>query len=276
MHKGILHIYRNTPLGREFLYQSIFFSQKVNTPLYIYIPKYKNFNMYFEDRVVSVSLEPSYFRDSKRAKERVQKILKEKNAVANFIEPKEFTASTLPDLPVDFSFMTSPRTISIPFSKFQIGRIGKVVRNILLCSQFPVILPSYCFKEWSKVVVMFGGSKNAVNAFKVGYYIAKRTNDPLYLFTQQENNRPLSYYEAILKQKGLEEELKSVKEWLFFKEGDFSDNLFEIPSDSLVIIGLFGHGIIKNFVFGSKMEIVQRELPNNLVVVGPHFKEFFV
>ncbi len=276
MHKGILHIYKNTPLGREFLYQSIFFSQKVNTPLYIYIPQYRNFNMYFEDRVVSISLEPSYFRAPKKAKDRVQKILKEKNATANFIEPKEFTASTLPDLPVDFSFMTSPRTLSIPFSKLQWGSIGKVVRNILLSSQFPILLPSYCFKEWSKVVVMFGGSKNAVKAFKVGYYIAKRANDSLYLFTHQENNHSLSYYEDILKQRGFKEELKSVRDWLFFKEGDFSDNLFEIPSDSLIIIGLFGHSIIKDIVFGSKMEIVQRELPNNLVVVGPHFKEFFV
>ncbi len=276
MHRGILYIYKNTPLGREILLQSIFFSKKIDSPLFIYIPKFKQFNMYFEDRVVSVTLDSSYFRSPDTAYDRVKKILKEQNATAEFLEPEEFSASTLPDIPVSFSFMISPRVISAHLSKFSFGSIGKVVRNILLSSQFPVLLSSYCFKEWNKIYVMFGGSHNALNAFKVGYFLSKRTKDPLYLFTQQENKRPLSYYEEIIKENGLEEELKTVKDWLFFDTHEFEDNLFEIPPDALVVIGLFGHGLIKDVMFGSKMEIVQRELPNNLLVVGPHFKRFFV
>ncbi len=276
MHKGILHIYKNTPLGREFLFQSIFFSKKINTPLYIYIPKYKNFNMYFEDRVVSVSLESSYFRNLDNALDRVKRILKQYRARANFIEPKEFTASTLPDLPVDFSFMTSPRIISEPHTKALFGNIGRTVRNILLSSQFPIILPSYAFKKWDKIFIMFGGSRNAVKAFRVGCYLAKRTKDSVYLFTQQEDDKPRSFYESIILERGLKNEFSMIEDWMFFEKGEFIENLFEIPSEALVVLGLFGHGIIKDIMFGSKMEMVQKELPNNLLVVGPHFKGFFV
>ena len=44
-------------------------------------------------------------------------------------------------------------------------------------------------------------------------------------------------------------------------------NLFH---DALVLSGAYGHGLVKNLVFGSKMEIAQNALTNNMLVSGPH------
>lgn len=39
----LLHIFRNTPFGRETLLQSAYFCRRMQLPLYIYIPQFKNF-----------------------------------------------------------------------------------------------------------------------------------------------------------------------------------------------------------------------------------------
>jgi nucleotide-binding universal stress UspA family protein len=59
--------------------------------------------------------------------------------------------------------------------------------------------------------------------------------------------------------------------WHFFEDGRLEENLYAIPHDSLVVLGAFGHGLIRDLVFGSKMEKIQSTLPNNLLVVGPNY-----
>jgi nucleotide-binding universal stress UspA family protein len=44
-----------------------------------------------------------------------------------------------------------------------------------------------------------------------------------------------------------------------------------VPHNALVIMGAFGHGLIRDLVFGSKMEKIQSTISNNLLVVGPHY-----
>jgi len=36
--------------------------------------------------------------------------------------------------------------------------------------------------------------------------------------------------------------------------GKFEENLYDTPHDSLVVTGAFGHGLIRDIVFGSKKE----------------------
>jgi len=38
-----------------------------------------------------------------------------------------------------------------------------------------------------------------------------------------------------------------------------------------VIVGAYGHGLIRDLVFGSKMEKIQSTISNNLLVVGPRY-----
>ncbi len=55
-----------------------------------------------------------------------------------------------------------------------------------------------------------------------------------------------------------------------FADGEFAHNLYDLPHDALVLSGAYGHGLIKNILFGSKAEITQATLTNNILVSGPH------
>ncbi len=270
MKNELLHVFRNTPFGRETLFQSIYFCKNAHISLKVYIPKYKQFLMYFENEVITVDLDDSYLRDPDMAREHAEKIIREAGLIPNFIEPKSYTASTLPDIPVDFEYMTCPRTISNLSTKIGLGYIGPKVRHIIKNSSFPVIIPTPVYKEWKSITVFFGGSNNAGKATRFGIEISKTSGFPIYLFTQAEG-KPRSYYEELLEQKGLLSPLKELDfKWLFFKKGDLKNNLYEIAHDTLVVIGAYGHGPIKEVLFGSMMELIQSYLPNNMLIVGPN------
>jgi nucleotide-binding universal stress UspA family protein len=62
-----------------------------------------------------------------------------------------------------------------------------------------------------------------------------------------------------------------VVKWHFFDRGTLDDNLYAIPHDALIVLGAFGHGLVRDLVFGSKMEKIQSVMPNNLLIVGPKY-----
>jgi len=271
MRNELLHIFRNTPFGRETLMHSVYFCKLTKTHLRVYIPKYRQFLMYFENEVVTVDLDRAFLRDPKSARPHAEEIIREGGLIPHFIEPIGYTASTLPDLPVDFKFMCCPRTISNLSTKIGLGYIGPRVRNIIRNASFAVLIPTPVFKEWKNVVVFFGGSHNAVNALRLGIELCSVTGFPLFIFTQGEN-RPRSYYEDIISEKGLKGEVETyLKDWLFFEKGKFYINLYHVPHDALVVVGAYGHGAIKEVFFGSKMEEIQTYLPNSMLIVGPNF-----
>jgi hypothetical protein len=57
MKKPLLHIFRNTPFGRETLLQSAYFCHRTQLPLSIYLPESKSFLLYFDSEVVQVDLD---------------------------------------------------------------------------------------------------------------------------------------------------------------------------------------------------------------------------
>jgi hypothetical protein len=59
-------------------------------------------------------------------------------------------------------------------------------------------------------------------------------------------------------------------DWLFFEKGSFFENLYEVPFQSLIMAGAYGHGLIKELLFGSRMEEIHSILPNNMLIVGPY------
>jgi len=270
MRNELLHIFRNTPFGRETLMASVYFCKETGTSLRVYIPKFRQFLMYFEHEVVTVDLDRAFLRDPSTAKQHAEEIIREGRLTPHFIEPKGFTASTLPDLPVDYRYMTSPRTISNLSAKIGLGYIGPRVRNIIRSAGFPVFIPTPVFKPWKKVVVFFGGSQNAIKALQYGIEIATVSGFPLILFTQAEG-RDLRYYEDEIRQVGLFGKLEALGyDWLFFDRGELRVNLYEVPHDSLAIVGAYGHGTIREVLFGSKMEEIQTVLPNSMLIIGPN------
>lgn len=271
MYSQLFHIFRNTPLGRETFLQSLHFCNQIDATPVVYIPEFIKFLMYFDNDVVQVDLDNSYLTDPATAEDHARDLLDSANLKPNFFTPKNFTASTLPDIPTNFDFMCCPRSISDLSSKIGLGYIGPRVRRIVSSARFPVLIASTVYKPWTRLVVFFGGSANALNALKLGMRIARQTGMPLEIFTQAEN-LSREDYAAIIRDHHVEDELERLQQrWLFFDEGKFETNLYAVPHDALVILGAYGHGLIRNLVFGSKMENIQSTIPNNLLIVGPNY-----
>jgi nucleotide-binding universal stress UspA family protein len=271
MYSQLFHIFRNTPLGRETFLQSLYFCKQIGATPVVYIPRFIKFLMYFENDVVQVDLDSSYLTDPDTAETHVLELLDSYGLKPKFLTPKNFTASTLPDIPTNFDFMCCPRSISDLSSKIGLGYIGPRVRRIVTSARFPVLVTGPVYKPWNRLAVFFGGSANALNALKLGVRLARETRIPLDIFTQAEN-RSREDYETFIKDQHLEEERERLQNrWVFFDKGDLETNLYQVPHDALVILGAYGHGLIRDFVFGSKMEKIQSTIPNNLLIVGPRY-----
>ncbi len=271
MYSQLFHIFRNTPLGRETMLQSMYFCRQIGATPVVYIPGHTKFLMYFDNDVVQVDLDESYLKDPDTAQAHAEELLAQAGLPARFLNPKNFTASTLPDIPTNFDFMCCPRSISDLSSKIGLGYLGPRVRRIVTSARFPVLITSPVAKPWESIAVFFGGSANALNALKLGLRIRRQTDMPLRMFTQAEN-RPRTDYESIIRDQGLEAEMTPLlDEWVFFEKGEFESNLYQVPHNALVIMGAYGHGLIRDLVFGSKMEKIQSTISNNFLVVGPNY-----
>ena len=265
----LFHIFRNTPLGRETLLQSTYFCRTLDVTPVIYIPQSTKFLMYFDNDVVQVDLDQSYLQSPDTARDHAEEVVRQGGCAPRFFEPKHFTASTLPDIPTNFEFMCCPRSISDLSSKIGLGYIGPRVRRIVKSAGFPVLITSPVFKQWTSISVFFGGSVNALNALKLGMRIGRVSGMPVRMFTQQERGTR-SDYERVISEAGLGKALnENIQKWQFYEGATFEENLYNVPHDSLVVLGAYGHGIIKDIVFGSKMEKIQSIISNNLLIGRP-------
>ena len=267
----LFHIFRNTPFGRETFLQSIYFCNRLGTQPIVYIPEFTKFLMYFANNVVQVDLDESYLTAPHSAKQHVIELLEKKDLKPSFLIPKNFTASTLPDIQPNFDFMCCPRSVSDLSSRIGLGHIGPKVRNIINAAKFPILITSPVFKKWNSITVFFGGSSNALKALKLGLRVSRESGLPLEIFTQVENKYKKSY-QAVIDKAGLTDDIqKYVNKWHLFKEGKFEENLYQVPHDALVVMGAFGHGLIREIMFGSTMETIQSTISNNLLIAGPNY-----
>lgn len=271
MSNQLLHIFRNTPLGRETLLQSIYFCNLVGVSLVVYIPEFTKFLMYFDNDVVQIDLDESYLRSPASARDHAEALVKAAGGNARFIEPKNFTATTLPDLPSNFDFMCCPRSISDLSSKIGLGYIGPRVRRIARSAKFPVLMTSAVFKPWESIAVFFGGSANAVNALRLGIRLSRLTQKPLNVYTHLEHQTQQDLEKVMEKEQLTASMEEYVERWHIFDKNSFEENLYAVAHDALIVLGAFGHGLIRNIVFGSKMEKMQSVMPNNLLIVGPKY-----
>jgi len=269
----LFHIFRNNPLGRETLLQSIYFCKMVGVYLIIYIPNDTKFWLYVGNNAVQVDLDKSYLGSPKTAIKRATELVEENGIMAKFINSANSLDTISPNIHTNFDFMTCPRSISDLSSKISLGYLGPKVRRIIESAQFPVLITSPAYKEWNSIAVCFGGSANAVTALKLGLRISRASGMPLDVFTQVEKV-PIEFYEKAIEDKNLKKEMnRRLKKWHIFEQGSFEENLYNVPHDALVVMGAYGHSPIKEIVFGSKMEKIQSILPNNLLIAGPMYRE---
>ena len=266
MNKPLLHIFRNTPFGRETLLQSTYTCQLLNLPLDIYIPTDKKFLFYFGGEVVQVDLDKSYLFDSATAREHADQILEAYPQVNyQFISPESYTATGLPDLPTNFTVMTSPRSVSDVSSRIGLGHIGPKVRRIVQQATFPILIPGAVFKPWQQVVALYGGSPAAAKGLKLALDYQQLSRKPLKIISIGDR----ATLETMLDDQGLLKQAQE-HEWDVFPGDSLQQYMYNIPHDALVVLGAYGHGSIKA-LFGSNMELIQSQLPNSLLVVGPHY-----
>lgn len=271
MQPKLLHIYRNTPAGREIWLQSVYFCASIKAAPHCYLPKNKKFLLYFEHDAVQVDLDDSYLRNQQTAERECTMLAHSLGQEPNIIDPAGYTASNLPDLSSDYSYMTCPRVISEKTSKIGLGHIGPGVRRIVCVAHFPVLIPCSVFKPWQSITVLFGGSQTSIKALKLGFVLSRKSGKPLDIFTQAKGQSKEHFNEILKKNSLLNEARTEARQWHFFETGDAVDNLMAVPHDALVLLGAFGHGLMRELVFGSIMELAQSVLPNNLLVVGPRY-----
>lgn len=271
MSRQILHIFRNTPFGREVFLQSLYFAEKTDTTPKVYIPQYRQFLLYLKTTVVTVDLDNAFLRSPETAREHAEEMIKNTGFEPDFLIPESFTAGIIPNLPVDTTYMCCPRSISDLSTKIGLGYIGPKVRSIIKKSTFPILIPSPVYKEWKSISAFFGGSSTGIKVVQLGIHIAKTCGFPLHIFTQAEHN-PQAYYQEIMEKNYLLEPIKKQEvKWWFFDKRKFEENLYDVPHDSLVVVGTLGHSLVREVLFGSKAETLQTILPNNLLLVGPNY-----
>ena len=270
----MLHVFRNTPHGREELLQTAHFSKTMQASPVVYIPEFTKFLLYLENDVVQVDLDKTFLRSPETAKAHVEEIMAEMN-VDNwrFFVPRHFSTPTLPDVPVGFHFMGCPHTIADLRSKAGAGYIGPRIRRILASSTFPVLLFSPVFKPFTRIAVMFGGKANAATALRLAVRLHRLSGLPISMYTAEEGRRGRKYYEKLLAKNALTGIFaQSVSDWQIFPRKEFIENLYRIPHDALVVMGAYGHGTIRQLLMGSTVEIIQAHLPNSLLIAGPHYR----
>ncbi|MFH2090879.1 MAG: universal stress protein [Pseudomonadota bacterium] len=270
MNYKLFHIFRNTPFGRETFLQSLYFCKTIHAYPVVYIPRTDKFLMYFPNDAVQVDLDGSYLSTPETAESRATNLLNDAGFTPMFYEPKNFTASTLPDIAIDFDYLCCPRSVSDLSSKIGLGYIGSRVRRIIKHATFPVLMTSPVFKPWMSICVFFGGSKNALSALRTGLKIAMASGLSLNLYTLLEK-KDEDYYRRLIQKNGLEKPMAQYSQnWFFYNQSDFDTMLYEVPHDSLIVLGAYGHGIIKDLLLGSKMEKIQSTLTNNFLITGPN------
>ena len=271
MNTNLFHVYRNTSMGRETYLHSLYFCKMLNIGLTVYIPETTHFSMNLDNETIRINLDESYLTSPDSAVGRVKGMAESNRIDVTIFGPDPSTNSQLHGLQQDFSFMTCPRSISDLSSKIGLGFIGAKVRQIVHTASFPVLITSPVFKPWVNVTVLFGGSDSSIDALRLGIHMARRTGSPLNMLTYLEED--LSFYKNAINAGGLTKEVKqSVAGWHQFENGRFEDHLYAVPHNSLVIVGAYGHGKIKELLFGSKLEKIQATLTNNLLIAGPRVR----
>lgn len=273
MNHRLLHIYRNTPLGRESLLQSIHFCKTLNLSLNIYIPESKRFLMSWKDdnRSLPIDLDESYFVSPESARSHAKELTQSKGTKPDWIIPENYTVKNCPKIQGAFKFMCCPRCIKAPLSKLSVGYIDALVRKIINTAQFPVLIPSPVYRPWKRIAVFFGGSSSALNALKLGLQIRRVSGLPMDIFTQIEEGEN-KHIQNTIDNHSLRNQIDgAIDKWHRFKNGDFASNIFTVSHDALVVLGGFHSKKRRNF--SSKMEKIQSILPNNLLAVGPNCPE---
>lgn len=275
MRRQHLHIYRNTPAGRETLLASKLMAQRLGVPLVIWIPSHPQLALAYGVHELLVSLDGSYLRSRETAERNIAAILDEGGPFSfHLVEPTHFREQGLPELPTDFMSMTCPRAISdrserVSLGSFGPGHIGPGVRALVKHAEHPVLVPGAVFSRWERIAVLYGGSALGVLSVRLGLDLARRCGAPLTLYTFAPRDPSTELLEGALATAGLLDAVRDEGRWEIWRTGAFEDHLLDVPRDALIVVGAAGHGAMHEIFSTTNLKKVQEEWPGPVLVHGP-------
>jgi len=200
MPNTMLHIFRNSPIGRENLLQSVYFCRTYSgLVLEIFIPQRTHFTMDLGDELFAVQLDGSYTRYPESAEARVNEIMKGSGCEFRLIGPDTAAGVSPSHLPGTWSIISCPRVLTEDLSRIGLGHIGPKVRGLVKAAPFPVFVPSLANKAWRSVTAFFGGSELGARAVKAALAIARQAQMPAYVHTQLDGTTKADCEESLEK-----------------------------------------------------------------------------
>jgi hypothetical protein len=103
-------------------------------------------------------------------------------------------------------------------------------------------------------------------------HVARRAKVPLTIYSQLDGATREAYDRSFAQSKLGDNFHHDESRWVTFDSASLDENLHRIPADSLVVVGAAGESLMRELVFGSKLETIQKSLPNPALVVGPQCK----
>lgn len=271
MQLKVIHVYRNTPLGRETLIQAADFVKKINGELNIFLPEYDRILYYFENDATEIRLDESYLYFREQARSRMEKALKLIGVEAHIVDVSTQTASNLPGLyATNYDVLSLPRVMVERQGQLHLPAVGAGVRQVVKNSAAPALIAPGRFHDWTDVQVLFGGSKYSMIALKWGLAISKNMGIPVRLISAVADSDEKQRYENTLAEEGIA--TTAFDDWIFIESNSPVAVLNEIQRTSLIVMGAYGHGRIHSKLFGSKTELIMKNTASLIMLIGENCK----
>ena len=265
--KRVLHVFRNTPIGRETLLGALHLCSMTGMQLYLYRPHTPRFTLQFADELIEIPLDASFIRDQRTARRHAEELAAQKRTVIHWVDTHHQLASTMPVIRDDFDLITSPHSIGGPGQDGSAAFVGSGVRRLIRTAHHPVVILPAPLVEWDQISVFFAGSSHAVCALAWARALSKAAGVPYQVLTHDEGKAVANASKA-LEANGWLKEVQP--HWHILPKGSFENNLWEVPRTSLVVAGAFGSSGVKARLFGSRTELLLSSLVTPFFLVGPN------
>lgn len=258
-----MHIYEDTPAGRESLLQTAYFCRVLDSAPVVHVPRTQRFLLYLENRVTQVDL--AFFTEDEKAGKtalgHASEILAESGLDARFLAPAHWTTPSLPDLPADFAFMACPLPFQGSLSVYSDLGMRRLPRE----APFSVFMPSCVFKPWKSIALFHhGAGRRPGKSLILGRRMAEKTRMPMDIFCfGRKEEQGQEFLDFIENGSRYFRHVRFVEK----KTGE-SEAWMQVPHDALVLLDALRGSWFRNRFFPSFQKKTRTWLQNPMLFVG--------